>query len=113
MLQEIANRTQTSTITHRGMADCALPFMTFEDGEKYSVVLNLLGVNPKDIFIDVDKSNNEVGVYAGKGNDFNRSVSFWVFGVPADGQVERVALNYKGGGLEVTVPKMKTVHGAA
>ncbi len=80
--------------------------MTFENDGEYSVVLNLLGYDPEDIFVDIDKRNNEVGIYAKKKPHSALSVSFWIFGVPSDGQVERTAMRFKGGGLEITIPRI-------
>jgi HSP20 family molecular chaperone IbpA len=105
---DIYPQTSSVTCTH-GKSDNALPYMTFEDEDRYSIVLNLLGCNPKDIFIDVDKLNNEVGIYAGKDGMLARSVSFWVFHVPTDGQIEKVAMKFKGGGLEVDIPRARMV----
>ena len=108
MLHQIATQSQTSKINYnREMANSALPFMTFEDDREYSIVLNILGYNPKDIFIDANKSSHELGVYVGKQGAFARSVSFLVFEIPADGEVDRVAMKFKGGGLEITVPKIQ------
>ncbi|HEX4922924.1 MAG TPA: hypothetical protein VFV50_02525 [Bdellovibrionales bacterium] len=89
--------------------DSALPVVVLNEDNRYAAVLNLLGYDQKDIFIDVDKANKEIGIYAGRQGYDKKSVSFWIFSVPQDGVLERVAFRYKGGAFEMSVPKVPSV----
>lgn len=107
MLQQVSITNSVALVSNTHVAgDEVASYVTFEDVQKYSVVLNLLGINQKDIFIDIDKSNNEVGIYAGKDGYNARSVKYWIFNVPADGDIGQVSMKYKGGALEITIPKV-------
>lgn len=82
-----------------------LPMMISQDETRYSVVLNLFGVDRKDIFVDVNTRKHEFGVYAAKTTESSKSASFWIFGVPHDGSLQDMRVRYKGGGLQITVPR--------
>lgn len=79
--------------------------VTIQNGKVYSTVLNLLGINKENIHIEVDAKNHEFGVYATK-KDYARERGFyWIFSVPMDALLERMRIKYKGGGLEIRIPK--------
>jgi hypothetical protein len=83
-----------------------LPVALMEDKDKYSMVVNIFSLQKPQIFIDVDNKKHEVGIYAGKSTAEKKSASFWIFGVPKDGLLEKMKIMYKGGGLQITVPRM-------
>jgi HSP20 family molecular chaperone IbpA len=81
------------------------PAFLVKNKSQYSVILNLFGIDKNEIFIDVDSGKHEFGIYIGNSTNNCKKASFWIFGVPQDGSIENLEVNYKGGGLEITVPR--------
>jgi len=76
-----------------------------ESPSSYSIVLNLLGIEQKDIGIKIDKRSRELAVLARKETYACKRGFFWVFGVPAEGVIESITSRYQGGVLEIVIPK--------
>lgn len=72
----------------------------------YTVIFNLLGTERDHIYIDVNNRKHEFSIYAGKDSKERKTASFWIFGVPHDGALEKMTAFYKGGGLQVIVPRV-------
>lgn len=80
-----------------------------ERRNEYSVVLNLLGIDERDIVIDVNEAKREFGIYAGQKSRTKKNASFWVFGVPRDALLGEISVKCQGGGIQVTVPKTPAI----
>lgn len=81
------------------------PHALLEKPSNYSIVLNLLGINESDIGIRVNEASREVAVLAKKEARNSKRGFFWVFGVPADGALDAISTRYRGGVLELVIPK--------
>ena len=110
------NQTATSqsrshkSLTNRKLGQPVLkswcpPCVMLEKHDSYSVVLNLLGIDQKDILIDVNERKHELAIYAGKKTEKSNKAYFWVFGVPHTGMLSQLKTHYQAGGLEVVIPK--------
>src|SRR4051812_44502418 len=75
------------------------PHAFLENRKRYSIILNLLGIDQKNIYVDVNASKHEVAVRQRRGR-------FWIFAVPNLGQLQLVSVRYKSGVLEISIPKM-------
>ena len=76
-----------------------------ESGERYSIVFNLLGMERKDIGIDVDTRSREVTVMAKKRTASLRRGFYWVFSAPLGARLGLMTVRFEGGVLEIVIPK--------
>ncbi len=80
--------------------------MTYlETPASYSIVLNLLGVDSQDISIRADESKRELAVLARKDSEYMKRGFYWIFNIPSDASLESVSTRYKGGVLEILIPR--------
>jgi HSP20 family molecular chaperone IbpA len=88
------------------------PHALMEDTSCYSIVLNMFGIDQKDIGIKIDRVKCELAVLARKKTHSSKRGFFWVFGVPSETAMEQVTGRYKGGVLEIVIPKTESAaHG--
>ena len=105
LLESIPPQTSPMPLTVAGGGYPNSPHTLFENSLNYSIVMNLLGVEHKDIGIRVDKSTREISVRARKQSTYAKRGFFWIFGVPSPGVFDRITTRFKGGVLEITIPK--------
>ncbi len=83
----------------------APPHALVENDSLYSIVFNMLGVKQRGIGIDVNLSKREVTVLARREREKYRNGFFWVFVVPRNAFLEKMTARFKGGILEISIPK--------
>jgi HSP20 family molecular chaperone IbpA len=76
-----------------------------EDRSKYSIVLNLLGIEEKDIGIRVNAQKREIAVMAKRETYASKQGSFWIFGVPSEGLLSAITARFEDGVLEICIPR--------
>lgn len=81
------------------------PHALMENPSYYSIVLNMLGINQQDIGIQVDRVKHELAVLAKKETYSCKRGFYWVFGVPSEAALEAITTRYRGGVLEIVIPK--------
>lgn len=84
---------------------CQPPHTLLEGSRGYSIVMNLLGIDEKDIGIRVSEKKREVTVVARRETRNSKLGHFWVFGVPSEGVLSSLCTRYTGGALEIFIPK--------
>lgn len=87
------------------MESLATAHAVVESPSSYSIVLNLLGIDLKDIGIQYDESKRELAILARKESYACKRGFFWVFGVPSEAMIDAITSRYKGGVLEIIIPK--------
>lgn len=91
-----------------GSAHLNPPHTLLESPSSFSIVMNLLGIDQEDISIRVDESKREIAVLAKKEVINSKRGFFWIFGVPSEGAINLISTRYKGGVLEISVPKCRS-----
>ncbi len=81
------------------------PHALLEKSSGYSIVMNLLGIDEKDIGIRANESKREIAVLAKKVGPYEKRGFYWIFGVPAEGFLGSISARFKGGVLEIQIPK--------
>lgn len=85
------------------------PHALMESPTHYSIVFNMLGVDQDGIGINVNSFLREITVLARKEQRLARCGFYWTFGVPMDARLNDLTTRYRGGALEVRIPKLMTV----
>lgn len=83
------------------------PHALLENSSNYSIVMNLLGIDQKDIAIQVNEAKREIAVLAKKEAQNAKRGFFWIFGVPSEGLLDSITTRYKAGVLEIVIPKYR------
>lgn len=99
-LELIVSKDTAASVDHS-----SLPHAMMESPSNYSIVFNMLGVERGDIGVDVNEGKREIAVLARKDRGGFRRGFFWVFGVPMDAFLEGISTRYRGGVLEIVIPK--------
>ena len=85
------------------------PHALTDSPSSYSIVLNLLGTDQRQIGIHVNEKKREISVLARKDSPFYKRGFYWVFGVPRKGQLSSVSARFRLGVLEIVVPKQALI----
>ena len=87
-------------------AACANPpHQLMETLSSYSIFFNLLGIDQKDIGVDINEQKREVAVLARKGGSYMKQGFYWVFGIPSVAALNAISIRYRSGVLEIIIPK--------
>ena len=81
------------------------PHELMETASSYSIIFNLLGIDQKDIGIDINEQKREVSVLARKDGSYMKKGFYWIFGVPQVAALGAISTRYRSGVLEIVIPK--------
>lgn len=101
------NANPLSKLTDRGMTGSRTvpPHALLESTDHYSVVLNLLGIEMKNIALRLDEKKRELTVLAKKESPLFRSGYYWMFQLPVHTSLSEIRTIYRNGALEIRMPK--------
>jgi HSP20 family molecular chaperone IbpA len=87
----------------------APPHAMLETDRYYSIVLNLFGVERKDIAFGLNEKSREVTVVAKRARARVRTGFFWMFAVPEEVSLSGTEMLYQNGAVEIRIPKAAEV----
>lgn len=97
-MEELLSSTQ-------GNAGFLPPYVLRKRATSYSVIFNLLGIDSKDVNIEVNETRREIRVMACRKDTKYKKGFYWVFGAPKDAFLLGAKAKFRGGVLEITVPR--------
>jgi HSP20 family molecular chaperone IbpA len=81
------------------------PHAMLETDRYYSIVLNLLGIERKDIALGLNEKNREITLLAKRERSHVRTGFYWLFNVPDQASMPDIRMHYKNGAVEIRIPK--------